>query len=76
MGDNDGSFNSTEGKIMTRTKFKTRETWLVAAIGKLNKEFFRPGNHKLPERLQVSCGFAKGSHKAIGQCWGPAGEEL
>ena len=53
-------------------KYTTREDWLVAAIAKLDETFFSPAGHELPEKLQVSCGFAKGSHKAIGQCWGPA----
>lgn len=53
------------------TKFKTRETWLEAAIKKLNATYFRANGYELPEKLQVSCGFAKGSHKAIGQCWSP-----
>jgi len=71
LEDNALSFNLTEGKTMTSTKFKTRETWLEAAIKKLNAKYFRANGYELPKRLQVSCGFAKGSHKAIGQCWSP-----
>lgn len=48
----------------------TREGWLTAAAKQLDKEFFKGRGHKLPEKLRVSCGFAKySSGKAIGQCW-------
>lgn len=57
--------------ISTPAKFKTRETWLMAAIKKLDRDYFKGRGHKLPTKLQVSCGFAKGSHRAIGQCWPP-----
>jgi hypothetical protein len=53
--------------------FTTREGWLVAAIKQLNKEFFKGSGYSLPEKLGVSCGFAKAQgHRAIGQCWDPS----
>lgn len=44
---------------------KTREEWLMAATGLLDKEFFVPSKHDLP-KLRVSCGFCGG--KSIGVC--------
>lgn len=49
----------------------TREGWLVAAVAALDKRFFAENGYELPEKLQVSCGFPKGSPKAIGQCFDP-----
>ena len=52
-------------------KHKTREGWLVAAIVEIDKTFFKDKGYKLPKKLQVSCGFARGVSRAIGQCFPP-----
>ncbi len=53
---------------------ETRETWLKAAMAQLDKTFFKPGGHTLPDQLFVSIGWAKnpGKGDAIGQCFPPA----
>lgn len=48
-----------------------REAWLQAAMTELDKAFFAENGYKLPERLEVSVGFARGSKKAIGICFDP-----
>lgn len=47
----------------------TREAWLRAAVVELKREFFDPEKIKLPRlnKLRVSCGWARGHAKAIGQ---------
>lgn len=50
--------------------YKIRETWLQAAVAKLNP-LLKEQNVEMPEKWQVSCGFPKGGQKAIGQCWDP-----
>ncbi len=50
---------------------KTREQWLNAAAKKLGKQFFAKGEHTLPAKIRVSCGFPRAGRKAIGQCWSP-----
>lgn len=52
-------------------KHSTRESWLVAAMQLLDKDFFHGNGYTLPEKLSISCGFPRGSKKAIGQCWDP-----
>lgn len=56
---------------MSEVIHDTREGWLKAAAEALDEAFFKGGDWPLPERLQASCGFCKGSNKAIGQCWSP-----
>ncbi len=56
---------------MTAKNHTTREGWLVDAIGHLSTEFFTGRGHKVPAKLQVSCGWVKGGKDAIGQCWSP-----
>jgi len=48
-----------------------RETWLENAKKELSQKFFLDNGYKLPEKVQVSCGFPRGSSKAIGQCFDP-----
>jgi hypothetical protein len=50
---------------------KTREEWLEKAVKLLDKEFFSGRGYKLPEKMKVACGFAKGGGDVIGQCWCP-----
>jgi hypothetical protein len=47
---------------------KTREQWLAAASKLLDRHFFDANGYTLP-KYRVSVGFARGSKKAIGQCW-------
>ncbi len=54
-----------------KTIHTTREGWLQAATEALDELYFKGTDYPLPERLQASCGFCKGSSKAIGQCWSP-----
>lgn len=56
---------------MTKTTHNTREGWLIDAVIALDKTFFKENGYELPEKLQVSCGFPRGTSKAIGQCWDP-----
>lgn len=49
----------------------TREGWLVAAMQLLDQKFFHANGYTLPDKLSISCGFPRGSKKAIGQCWDP-----
>ncbi len=52
---------------------KTREGWLVAAMVRLDKKFFKGNGYELPAKLQASCGFPKSSsNKVIGQCHPPS----
>lgn len=55
---------------MAKRVYKTRETWLLAAVGKLVPLLKKHGV-KMPEKHAVSCGFPKTRVKAIGQCFGP-----
>lgn len=48
----------------------TREEWLVKATGKLRPIFKSRTDWTVPDNVRVSCGFPRGSRKAIGQCWG------
>lgn len=54
-----------------------REAWLQRAITIIAKDLCTPHGVKLPEKLQVSCGFPfgsrgkRGSSHSIGQCWRP-----
>ena len=57
---------------MTTKKHTTREGWLVAATRLLGKEFFTSRGHKVPVKLQASCGWPKASRRAVGQCWSPS----
>lgn len=54
------------------TRHNNREAWLTEAAEILNEELFKEHGYSLPERWSVSCGFAFGSKKAIGQCWDPS----
>lgn len=56
---------------MTRTIHTTREGWLIEAMQLLDDKFFKGNGYTLPEKLAISCGFPRGSAKAIGQCWSP-----
>lgn len=47
----------------------TREQWLTRAGIALERKFFKANGYDLPEKIRVSCGFPRGSSKAIGQCW-------
>ncbi len=49
----------------------TREQWLAAGIKALDARYFDDKGYELPEKLQCSCGWCRGSSKAIGQCWDP-----
>lgn len=51
-------------------KHPTREGWLLAARELLQTEFFK-GEYTLPKKVACSCGFPRGTNKAIGQCWSP-----
>lgn len=51
-------------------KHPTREGWLLAACELLQTEFFK-GEYQLPKKVACSCGFPRGTNKAIGQCWSP-----
>ncbi len=51
--------------------YSTREEWLVAAGQALDKKFFKSNGFDLPA-YRVSCGWAKGNARAIGQCFGKA----
>jgi hypothetical protein len=48
--------------------YSTREEWLVAAGQALDKKFFAGSGYDLPN-YRTSCGWAKGSASAIGQCF-------
>lgn len=50
---------------------KTREKWLFEAALELEKMFLIPAGAPLPLKLSVSAGWARGSRKAIGQCFSP-----
>lgn len=50
-------------------KHETREGWLTAGMRLLDKEFFTNCEHKLPEQVQVGCGFPRGVPRAIGVCY-------
>jgi len=52
----------------TRSKYTTREEWLMEAI-ELERPWFKDAGSPLPAKLRVSCGFPLGSRKAIGQCF-------
>lgn len=47
----------------------TREEWLEKAIKLLDKEFFSGRGYKLPKKMKVACGFARGGGDVIGQCF-------
>ena len=47
-----------------------REDWLLRATDLMKKQWFHKAPRVLP-RVAVSCGFPRGSSKAIGQCWDP-----
>jgi len=49
-------------------KYHTREDWLLAAVEEF-RPWFKDAGKPLPARVRVSCGFALGSRKAIGQAW-------
>lgn len=40
----------------------------MAALGLLNRAFFKKSGHTLPDNIRVSVGFIKGSSSAIGIC--------
>lgn len=55
------------------SKHKTREEWLVAAVG-LMAPLLEAHEAKMPEAWAVSMGFPKGGFKntpSIGECWDP-----
>lgn len=54
-----------------KVKEKLREVWLDKATALLKKKYFT-GDHKLPKKVQSSCGFPKGTNRAIGQCFDPS----
>lgn len=59
-----------------KTKFKTREQWLNAAIVDLTKLF----KDKVPQNVKVSCGFpsrqALGARRQrVGECWSDKASE-
>ena len=45
-----------------------REKYLNEAMGILKPLFLSHG-HSIPDNIRISCGFARGSRKAIGQCF-------
>ena len=45
-----------------------REQYLNEAKG-IFKGLFAEHGHKIPDNIRISCGFARGSRKAIGQCF-------
>ena len=45
-----------------------REEFLNGALGILKPLFLSHG-HSIPDNIRISCGFARGSRKAIGQCF-------
>ncbi len=47
---------------MNREKYLTETT-------KIFKILFAEHGHKIPDNIRISCGFARGSRKAIGQCF-------
>lgn len=50
---------------------ETRERWLIEAVKLLAYDFFTEKGYDFPEKWGISCGFPKGSSKAIGQAWDP-----
>lgn len=54
---------------MTASAHSTREGYLNAFVAAA-RPIFAAHNAPLPERIRVGVGFALGSRKAIGQCWG------
>lgn len=55
--------------MATRKKHNTREAWLVAAVGALETELFKPLKYTMPRKWRVSVGWPLGKRSAIGQCW-------
>lgn len=45
-----------------------REEWLMKAVERV-RNVFDINQYTLPEKIKISCGFAFGKKKAIGQCW-------
>jgi len=54
--------------------YATREQWLEAAVFEMRPLYLAAGQ-PVPVALKVSCGFAQGKKKAIGQCWSDANSE-
>ena len=52
------------------SKHSSREGWLLAAIDLLRPQFKLKG-HRIPSKIQVSCGFASTGTRShhVGQCW-------
>lgn len=60
-------------KANPKSKFATREEWLLAGL-ELIKPIFSAAGSKVPDKIRVSCGFPSRNalanrRRAIGECW-------
>lgn len=53
-------------------KQKTRELWLEQATRALENKVLKGAGYAMPADWKVTCGWAKGSTKSIGQCFPPS----
>lgn len=59
-------------KAQSPGKQKTRELWLEQAVRAIETRVFKGTVYQMPADWKVTCGWAKGSTKFIGQCFPPS----